>query len=254
MEIVPGVHAVPGIKWSRAYLLVENDQLALIDAGPPMSGSASRVFAYIESIGRRPEELSLLLMTHGHPDHVGGARAIVKRTRALVLTHRSDTHGKRGGRRYVGGSSGMLARLSLVRPAQAHVPIDHGQVTNLLGGIRVLHTPGHTPGSVCFLLEREGLLFSGDTLFSDGERVSRSVPFPGYDRHDYVASLRSLAEMDFAILCGGHGAPLMRGAARRLRELLDVRPDPPTWGGFFASVPRRMRWRRPFTGEWQDRR
>ncbi len=248
MEVVPGVHAVPGVRWSRSYLIVERDQLALIDTGPPMS--ARRVIQYVESIGRRPQEIELVLMTHGHPDHVGGARAIVKRTGALVFAHARDTHVKRrSGIRYL-GAGGILARVPLVRSTQAHVPVEHGQVTNLLGGLRVLHTPGHTPGSVCYLLEREGLLFSGDTLFSDGERVSRSVPFPGYNRDDYVASLRALAEMDFGVLCGGHGAPLLRGASRRLRELLDVRPDPPTWGGFFRSIPRRARVRRPFTGEW----
>lgn len=249
MEVVPGVHAVPGVRWSRSYLIVERERLVLIDTGPPMS--ARRVFRYIESIGRRPEEIELVLMTHGHPDHVGGARAIVKRTRASVHAHTGDTHRKwRGDRRYLGGAGGVLARVPLVRTTEAHAHVEHGQVTDLLGGLRVLHTPGHTPGSVCYLLEREGLLFSGDTLFSDGERVSRSVPFPGYNRADYVASLRALAEMDFGILCGGHGAPLLRGASRRLRELLDVRPDPPTWGGFFGSIPRRMRVRRPFTGEF----
>ena len=249
MEVVPGVHAIAGVRWSRSYLIVEPDRLALIDAGPPMS--ARRVFRYIESIGRRPEEIELVLMTHGHPDHVGGARAIVKRTGASVHAHTRDTHRKwRGHRRYLGGAGGVLARVPLVRTTEAHASVEHGQVADLLGGLRVLHTPGHTPGSVCYLLEREGLLFSGDTLFSDGERVSRSVPFPGYNRDDYIASLRSLAEMDFGILCGGHGAPLLRGASRRLRELLDVRPEPPTWRGFFGSIPRRMRVRRPFTGEF----
>ena len=249
MEVVPGVHAVQGVRWSRSYLIVESDRLALIDTGPPMS--ARRVFRYIESIGRWPEEIELVLMTHGHPDHVGGARAIVKRTGASVHAHTNDTHRKwRGDRRYLGGARGIVAWVPLVRTTAADAPVEHGQVTDLLGGMRVLHTPGHTPGSVCYLLEREGLLFSGDTLFSDGERVSRSVPSPGYNRDDYVASLRSLAEKDFGVLCGGHGAPLLRGAARRLRELLDVRPDPPTWGGFFGSIPRRVRVRRPFTGEW----
>ena len=192
-----------------------------------------------------------MLMTHGHPDHVGSARAIVKRTGAQVHAHSGDTRlRRRSGRRYLGGAGGVLARVPVVRTAEAHAPVEHGQVADLLGGLRALHTPGHTPGSVCYLLEREGLLFSGDTLFSDGERVSRSVPFPGYNRADYVASLRALAELDFGILCGGHGAPLLRAASRRLRELLDVRPDPPTWGGFFGSIPRRMRVRRPFTGEF----
>ena len=249
MEIFPGVHAVPGVRWSRAYLIVESEQLALIDSGPPMS--ARRVFRYVESIGRRPEELRHVMMTHGHPDHVGSARAIVKRTGAVVHAHTGDTHRKwRGSRRYLGGAAGIVARVPLVRTTEAHFQVEHGQVADLLGGLRVVHTPGHTPGSVCYLLEREGLLFSGDTLFSDGERVSRSAPFPGYNRDDYVASLRALAEMEFGVLCGGHGEPLLRGASRRLRELLDVRPDPPTWGGFFGSIPRRMRVRRPFTGEW----
>ena len=249
MEVVPGVHAVPGVRWSRAYLIVDGDEMALIDSGPPMS--ARHVFRYVESIGHRPEELRVVLMTHGHPDHVGAARSIVKRTGALVFAHSGDARvQRRTGRRYLGGAGGVLTGVPLVRSTQVHEPVEHGQVTDLLGGLRVVHTPGHTPGSVCYLLEREGLLFSGDTLFSNGERVSRTVPFPGYNRADYVASLRSLAEMDFGILCGGHGAPLLRGASRRLRELLDARPDPPTWGGFFSSIPRRVRVRIPFTGEF----
>ena len=78
----------------------------------------------------------------------------------------------------------------------------------------MLHTQGHTPGSVCYFLERDGLLFSGDTIFSDHGRVSRSMPFPGSNAERYQQSLERLATLDFDILCGGHGSPLVGGASR----------------------------------------
>ena len=107
--------------------------------------------------------------------------------------------------------------------------------------MRVVHTPGHTPGSVCFLLQEQSLLFSGDTIFSDGRRVSRSIPFPGSDAAQYAQSLERLAGMRFDILCGGHGAPLLGGASDMLQVLLERKPQPPNWGEFvFKRLPRRL--------------
>ena len=94
-------------------------------------------------------------------------------------------------------------------------------------GVRVIHTPGHTPGSLCFMDEGRRLLFSGDTLFSDGDRVSRSVPFPGYDGDAYRHSINMLANEDFDTLCGGHGRPLVGGATHATaRSLPQDQPGP----------------------------
>ena len=250
MEILDGVHAPPNARWARAYLIV-GETLTLVDSGLPWDGGG--VLSYIESLGRSPRELRRILMTHGHPDHAGSAARLSRATGAEIVAHRADTVAMGDGRRALGykGSFGMIrAAVPFQRPAVARRLVEDGDVLPVHGGIRVLHTPGHTPGSLCFLLERSGTLFTGDTIFSDGEHLSRSVPFPGYDADAYARSLARLASIPFEAALGGHGNPLTTGANAALRDLLTARPELPTWGMFFKTVPKRLTKSLPITGEW----
>ena len=241
MEIIPGIHAIPGTHISRVYL-IEDDELSLVDTGMPWS--AGSVIKYIRSIGRRPHELSRILLTHSHPDHVGGAPGILKRSDASVFAHQADSRQRQGDYRtldYMGIFGPIEASLPFFRRTRVDCLVAEDDLIPTAGGIRVLYTPGHTPGSVCYLLEREGLLFSGDTIFAGHGRVSRSLPFPGTDIAQYMQSVERLAAMDFDILCGGHGEPLVVGASRALRTLLQRKPNPPTWRDFFfRRLPRRL--------------
>ena len=241
MEIVPGVHMVPGTRLSRVYL-IEDDELTLVDTGMPWS--AARVYRYIESVGRRPEEIVRILMTHGHPDHTGAAAEIRLRSGAELAAHRLDAKawpGRQPSLDYMGLFNAFDAPLPFLRRAPVDAFIADGDVLPIGGGIRALHTPGHTPGSVCFFMGEHGLLFGGDTIFSDGLRVSRAMPFPGSDAALYRHSLERLAGMRFDLLCGGHGAPLAGGASDMLRHLLAAKPELPTWGEFmFKRLPRRL--------------
>ena len=251
MEVLPGVHMVPSVRWSRAYLIVD-DTLTLVDSGLPWHPRG--VLKYIRAIGRRPEELDRILITHGHPDHVGGAVKLVRATGASVIGHRSDSHPSSRNDLDLDytGIGGRRSPLAFLAAAKLDTAVADGDTLPIHGGIRVIHTPGHTPGSLCFLMERTRALFTGDTLFSDGRRLSRSIPFPGYDRRGYIRSLERLAEIDFDGVCGGHGVPLPSGGRRALSELLDAHPDPPTWGGFIRSLPKRLRRSAPFSGEYAD--
>jgi len=248
LEILPGIHTLPSVKWSRAYL-IEGDTLALVDAGLPWS--ARNILKYIRKIGREQEELSHLLVTHAHPDHIGSASSVAKKTGARVIAHRADTklRGNGASLNYMGVFGSLPVPLPFFERTPVATLVDEGDVLPIAGGIRVIHTPGHTPGSVCFLEEGTGSLFSGDTIFSDGERVSRSVPFPGYDAEAYRTSLARLATLDFDAICGGHGAPLKSGGAGKLQELLEARPELPTWRQFFRSIPRRIKKSQSMTGE-----
>ncbi len=251
MEIIRGIHAVPGTHISRVYL-IEGDDLTLIDTGLPWS--ASRVLGYIRRLGRQASELRCILMTHGHPDHTGGVHGILKRSGARVIAHRADTREHRRHHAQVLTHPGTFTQIDTYLPFLTRTPVsllpEEDEILPIAGGIRVLHTPGHTPGSVCYFLERDGLLFSGDTIFSDHGRVSRSMPFPGSDAESYQQSLERLAALDFDILCGGHGSPLVGGASREFRSLMNRKPQLPTWGEFFfRRVPSRLLHHRGLSAE-----
>lgn len=236
MEIVPGVHMVPGVRWSRVYL-IEGETLALVDSGPPWS--APTIAAYIRSLGRSPSEVSHVLMTHSHFDHSGGARSLAMRTGALVVAHSDDTMAVSSGEAhlsYLGVLGRVRAPIPMLRGTPVGRTVEDGEVLTVGSGVRVIHTPGHTPGSVCYHLERAGVLFTGDTVFSGGRAVSLSAPYPKSSRSDLKQSLSRLAALDFDVLCGGHGTPLVGGASDRLNELLATQPEPPTWTGLLKRL------------------
>ena len=248
MEVSPGIHMIPNARWTRIYLIA-GETLTLVDSGLPWHPGGA--LKYIRSIGRRPDELKNILVTHSHPDHVGGTLSLVRKTGASVIAHRSDT--KRGGNNDINlGYTGMLGSfpLPLLGRTEVSLLVEDGDVLPLHGGIRVIHTPGHTPGSVCFLMEEGKILFSGDTIFSDGRLLSRSVRFPGYDRKDYIRSLKRLSQFEFDCVFGGHGFPLLQRGSHVLGELLESRPQPPTWGDFLRGIPSRLRRSLPITGEF----
>ena len=249
LQIVRGVHKVPGVRWSAVYL-IDDVRLTLVDTGPPWT--AGKVAGYVASIGRRMDEIDVILMTHGHPDHISSAPRILRRTDADIYAHVADTthHPERGrSLSYMGLFGGTSLPFPLLERAPVSHLVDDGDTLPFMGGIRVVHTPGHTPGSLSFLLEERGLLFSGDSLFSDGARLSRSMPFPGSSIVDYRRSLERLATLKFEALCGGHGQPLVGRASDKLRDLLETSPDPPTWGRYLRSIPSRIYRARSLTGE-----
>ena len=195
-----------------------------------------------------------ILMTHSHPDDTGGASGIRSRSNAQIVAHHDDTVHRRPDTHTI-SYVGVFAPLNMPIPFLRRTLVDclshENEVIPAAGGIRVIHTPGHTPGSVRYLLERDGLLFiGGGTIFSEYGCVSRSMPFPGSDTVRYRESLERLASADFDIHCGGHGSPLVGGASRMLRVLMGRKPQLPTWREFFFKrMAFRLLQRKGLSGE-----
>jgi glyoxylase-like metal-dependent hydrolase (beta-lactamase superfamily II) len=158
-----------------------------------------------------------ILLTHGHVDHVGAAADLQRLTSAPVRLHGAD--------RFVYDLVPLQAAMlgfSAPAPAEVDASLVDG-ATLLLGAceIRVLHTPGHSPGSVGFLLEQgpEIRLFAGDTLFRGG--VGRTDLWGG-DEEALLRSIRSrlLTLPDHTVVVPGHGELTTIGQERRTNPLL----------------------------------
>ena len=138
--------------------------------------------------------------------------------------HPADARTDRDGRPrlfYHGQLVALSWNVPLFQKIFAHEFVEEGSELPVMGGLRVLHTPGHTPGSIALYLEDRGVLFSGDMLLSNGKRFSRAIPFPGTNLKSYRRSVERLAQLQFDVACVGHGRPLVGGATDKVRDMLE---------------------------------
>jgi glyoxylase-like metal-dependent hydrolase (beta-lactamase superfamily II) len=218
MEIAPGVHAVRLLN-VYAFLIAE-PQLTLIDAG--LIGSGKRVQRYVEDIGRSLDDLSRIVCTHAHPDHIGGVRELAGEREVEVLMHPSDLAGLSVTLRdaVANRNRGQLIAYFTRHPGEA-TPIVDGQILPMLGGLQVVHVPGHTPGSVCLYAARDRLLFVGDALQVIRGRVTFASRVFSEDLRAARASVARLAELDVETIAFSHYPPWRDGANGVLRALAD---------------------------------
>jgi glyoxylase-like metal-dependent hydrolase (beta-lactamase superfamily II) len=218
MEILPTLHAVK--LYSCTGYLVAEERLTLIDAGLP--GSRRPLERYLAGIGRSIDELDRIICTHGHPDHIGGVREIVAASGAEVLIHPDDLAGVGIGLREVlrVRRRGELLHFLTPHPGVA-TPVVDADIVPVLGGLEVVHTPGHTPGSICLWAPRHRLLFVGDVLqVLRGRLTYASLVFS----HDYPAaraSVARLAALDVETIALAHYGLWREGSRARLQSLAE---------------------------------
>jgi hydroxyacylglutathione hydrolase len=165
----------------------------------------------LESLAERDWTLRLIVSTHGHWDHVGDNAAVAEHTGAAIACHPDDRY------RLVDPKP-LFAPFEIVPSVPAVELAEGGEVRFGEIRLRVLHTPGHTEGSVCLLDADGGRLFSGDTLFPGGWG---RVDFPGGSAEAMVESLGRLSELEDRLqVLPGHGAATTVGRERPWMELV----------------------------------
>jgi hydroxyacylglutathione hydrolase len=174
--------------------------------------TATPALAWItDELAAREWTLKLIVSTHGHWDHIGDNAAVAAHTGAEIAAHPLDRE------RLL--DPGRFASPFEIPPSVPAVELAQGGYVRF-GEIRlrVLHTPGHTEGSVCLLAEDEGLLYSGDTLFAAGWG---RVDLPGGDETAMVESISRLTALeDRTAVFPGHGEPTTIGRERAWMEIV----------------------------------
>lgn len=230
MATTEAVHTIESLGVGRAYIYQEQDKLTLIDTG--LTDSTDRILAVVGKIGRKPEDVRQIFITHHHNDHTGSLAELVERTGAQVLAHKIEAPVIRGDqpphqpdantlrsilRPFMGDSAQPGASVSVDRE------LEDGDEVDIGGGAQVLHVPGHTLGSVALFIPKHRMLFAGDAAVSAIGLGPPAGPFAMFneDSEQAVHSFKRLAELDFDRAFFGHGKPLDGEASTLFRRAAD---------------------------------
>lgn len=225
-QLAPGVWRLPTLGSSaiNSFVFADDDgTVCLVDTG--LKGAPKRLTAALAEIGKRPTDVTRILLTHAHPDHGGGASALRERCGAPVHIHDDDAGYLAAGRRPPADPTRPLARvLALVGNKQPSCPVDQtlaeGDLVAVAGGIRVLHTPGHSPGHCSFLHERSGVLVTGDALFNWRHKISYSIAALCSNYALSKDTADRLGEVDYEIAAFTHGPEIKEDARASVRTFL----------------------------------
>jgi glyoxylase-like metal-dependent hydrolase (beta-lactamase superfamily II) len=221
-RVIEGVYLVP-MGSANAFLIEYGDSLTLIDAGYPHKESA--VFDAIRELGHSLDQLKHLVFTHGHPDHIGSAAAIVWRTGARTYMHPLDIPmAKSGGPfRPLTPAPGLLRGIlcnvffhpnERLEPFAIDQPLTAGELP-IAGDFELIHAPGHCAGQVALLWRPGRMLFTGDVCMNV---MGLGDPLGFESLEEGRASQRKLASLSFDAAGFGHGEPIARDASTRFRN------------------------------------
>lgn len=233
-QLLPGLFMLDDVSYPgrpgtvNPCLLVSGGRATMVDAGFP--GVTPALTRALEEAGITPDAVERVVVTHHHGDHTGGLAEVVALTGAEVWAHEADSDIIDGSRPGPVIATAAVAVHSAVtgrpRPKIEPVPVARrlsgGETLDMLGGVRILHTPGHTPGHLSLLVPDLSLLLAGDMLRVEDVRVVRPPAMYAWDLKVAEQTIREMAALGFEAMLPYHGDFLSHDAAARIRQDLGL--------------------------------
>ncbi len=204
----------------NAYLIEGAHGLTLVDAGH--SRGTENLVSEIRGAGFDLSDLEILVLTHGHFDSAGGAAGLLKKKRVKVYAHPGEhealTSPPKTPRSLSGLGSSIVRRLRYpFEPLAVVLPIHQGETLRSIPEWQVIHTPGHSPGSICLFQPTEKILICGDAVSSEGGALSLAAG--PHDPGQAASSVRRLAGLGCEMLAPARGPVVKTAVSRALGAL-----------------------------------
>lgn len=221
MEILSDVHWIDGVT-ANTYLVL-GDQTTLIDTGTP--GKQKNIINYLQNeLKSKPEDIKTIVLTHHHMDHTGSLYELKKLTNADIAVYKAD-------RDIISGEKSssdpiymrFVSRLMTIFTSYKFVKPDIIlQENDMVNNYRVIHTPGHTPGSIALYNSDNGVIFVGDTLTYDGNKVGGPPSFLINDNEALKKSIKKITDVEPNIMLSGHGKPLTENTSEMIKAFYNT--------------------------------
>ncbi len=236
MKIAEGLHRI-GSDIVNSYLVVDGDGVTIIDAGLPRYWKLLQ--RELEQIGRSLDDVRALILTHGDTDHIGFAAQLSREKGIPAYLHPADADRARlevkkpnsgWGPVRIGPMASFLWYSTRegglrVKPVGELRPVEDGQVLDVPGSPRVIHVPGHTPGSVAVHVPAVDALFLGDTMTTRNVLTGVTGPKPApftLEPRQALASLDRIDKVDATWVLPGHGPAWDGGATEAIRLIREA--------------------------------
>jgi glyoxylase-like metal-dependent hydrolase (beta-lactamase superfamily II) len=236
MELTPHLHRI-GSDLVNSYLIEDAGQVTVVDAGLP--GHWKELERELAHMGRSLDDIRGVVLTHGDTDHIGFAERLRRERGMSVYVHELDADRARGKVKKPNTGWGPIKIGPLVsflwysgREGGLRIPpvtevttLTGGETLDLPGSPRIIHVPGHTPGSVAVHVPAVDALFVGDAMTTrnvlTGERGPRPAPFT-LEPPRALASLSQLEAAQATWVLPGHGPPWPHGVANALGQVREA--------------------------------
>jgi glyoxylase-like metal-dependent hydrolase (beta-lactamase superfamily II) len=232
MRIAPSLHSIGNSTNVNSYLVEESGGVTIIDAG--VAGYWNDLPAELAAMGRSLDDVRAVLLTHAHSDHIGFAERIRSERGVTVSIHELDAALARGEVPNPSRSMGPRRLVPLLgflwwglrhgglrgTPVAEVATFGDGATLDVPGSPRVIHLPGHTPGSAALHVPRLDALFVGDALATKAVTTGATGPMIAPFTADAAQALESLARLEgleAALVLPGHGNAWTGGVAEAIR-------------------------------------
>lgn len=227
MEVVNNVHLIPGIV-ANPYLIINPEGLTLIDTGLPKSDK--KILEYVTSLGYDVGDIKEIIITHADGDHVGGLAAIKAGSGGQVFASEIEAkaiaEGVQSRPLKLSGVQKLLFSAARVffkaAPAEVDQIVTNDEIIPVMGGLRVVDTPGHTPGHISLYAKEQGILFCGDSLRCPDGQIKVSKGVNTWDEEQAWQSAKLQAGLGARIVCPGHG-DVVHQAEMQFQRMLEGR-------------------------------
>jgi hydroxyacylglutathione hydrolase len=223
VPVADGIGRIPGFVNSYAY--DAGEETYLIDTG--FRRKAQPILRAFREANVPVARVRRVLLSHHHIDHMGGAAYLLATTQAPIACHADDAPCVDGRAK---APLPLIMRLfARMHPAPVATVLKDG---DQIGSLRVLHTPGHTPGEVVYYDSSRKILFSGDAVVERKGQLTLPAPQYASNLVQAIQSLARLRALDIELLLPGHGEPVTRNVAGFLDDLIQRAPKE-----FLRNVP-----------------